>query len=89
MYKRQSVSQPTAAVGSPHADLLSWSDPPPKYSETPAANELLSLLDPLSASSNQVLSPTVTRSGSGSDLKSAGLTENNIFPYMPASIVVE
>ena len=67
-----------AAAGS-QPDLLSWNDPPSKYTERPAANELLSLLDPLSASSNQLRLPTTTKGGSSSDLKSAGLTGSDMF----------
>ena len=55
-----------AAVGS-QPDLLSWTDPPPKYSEKPTTNELLSLLDPLSASSNQ--------------LPSTGLAESDVLQH--------
>ena len=59
-----------AAVGS-QPDLLSWTDPPPKYSEEPPTNELLSLLDPFSASSNQLPSPMA--------VKSAGLADNDSY----------
>jgi len=55
-----------AALGS-QPDLLSWTDPPPKYSEKPTANELLSLLDPLSASANQLPSPMAMKSPGLSD----------------------
>ena len=72
------VLTPCGAANETQPDLLSWADPPPKYSEKPAANELLCLLDPLSASSNQALSPATMRSGSAADLKSAGL-DGDIF----------
>ena len=50
---RHVLAPRTAAVRC-QPDLLSWNDPPPKYTEKPTANQLLSLLDPLSPSSNQL-----------------------------------
>jgi len=72
------VLAPCTTANRAQPDLLSWTDPPPKYSEEPtAANELLSLLDPLSASANQ---PRTMRSGSAADLKSAGLDYDVFLP---------
>ena len=73
------VLTPRRAAAESHPDLLSWNDPPPRYSEKPAANELLSMLDPLSASTNQLRSPMATKSGSSADLKSAGMGDSDIF----------
>jgi len=74
------VLTPCTAADEAQPDLLSWTDPPPKYTEKPAANELLSLLDPLSASSNQPLSPMAMRSGSAAELKSAGIDSDVFSP---------
>jgi len=73
------VLVPRKSVVAGQPDLLSWTDPPPKYSEKPSSNELLSLLDPLSAATNQVLSPADGRSGSAVDLQSAGIVDNDVF----------
>ena len=86
---RRVLTPRKTATGSP-PDLLSWSDPPPKYSEKPAANELLSLLDPLSSSSNQLSSSSMavrSKSGSGVDLKSAGLVDSDVFTHSYVSHV--
>jgi len=81
------VLAPYKAVNEAQHDLLSWTDPPPKYSEKPAANELLSLLDPLSASTNQTLSPMAMRSGSAADLKSAGIDGDVFLPSYVSTFI--
>ena len=73
------VLTPCQAASESHPDLLSWNDPPPRYTEKPTANDLLSMLDPLSASSNQQASPMATKSGSSADLKSTGVVDSDNF----------
>lgn len=74
-----------AAMETAQRDLLSWAEsPPPKYSEKPKTNELLSMLDPLAASSNQMPSPSATKCGSVGDLKSTGLADGD--PFLSPSV---